>query len=175
MSSKTTTDTNNNYNAAGMGNYNSFQGTLGSMLPQMALNPLASSFFQHQLGMAQNQASAIGSRNMSNILNNLRTGGGLLGKSGSFLQSMTNRTMLGNSINQSNAFNSTLNNSLATQRWALGSMQAFNPLQTGQKSVQTQSQGLGSILGSVAGIGLNMAMPGLGSMLGGAAFSDGYK
>lgn len=175
MSNKTTTDTTNQYNAAGMGNYNQFQGTLASGLNNYAQNPLSSSFFNQQLGMAQNNASQIGQRNMSNITNNLRTGGGLLGNSGSFLQSQINRTGGQNSTLQSGAFNTTLNSALANRQWALQSMQAYQPLQTGQTSVQTQQQGLGSILGQVAGIGLNMAMPGLGSMLGGGSFSGGYS
>lgn len=179
MSSKTTTDTNtaNQYNQAGMANYNQFQGTLGTMMNQYAQNPLQSSFFQNQLAQTQGAASQIGQRNMSNTINNARTGGGILGNSGAFFQNQINRAGLSNSGTQANAFNSTLNSALANRQWALSSMQNYQPLQTGQNStqVQTQSQGLGSILGSVAGIGLNMAMPGLGSMLGGGSFSAGYK
>jgi hypothetical protein len=174
MSSKTTTNTANQYNPAGMANYNSFQPTLASGLNNYAQNPLASSFFQNQLGMAQNNASAITQRNMSNVTSNLRTGGGLLGNSGGFLQSQINRTAGQGSQLQSNAFNSTLNSALQNRQWALSSMQAYQPLQTGQNTVQTQSQGLGSILGQIAGVGLNLAMPGLGSMLGGGSFSGGY-
>jgi hypothetical protein len=175
MSNKTTTNTANQYNPAAMGNYNSFQGTLASGLNQYAQNPLASSFFNNQLGMAQANASAVGQRNMSNITSNLRTGGGLLGNSGSFMQSQINRAGLQNSANQSQAFNSTLNSALANRQWALSSMQNYQPLQTGQNSTQTQTQGLGSILGQVAGVGLNMGMPGLGSVLGGGSFSGGYS
>lgn len=179
MSQKTTTatTTGNQYNAAGMANYNQFQGTLGNTLNQYAANPLASSFFNQQLGMAQNNAAQVGQRNISNVTNNLRTGGGLLGNSGSFLQSQVSRAGLQNSTNQSNAFNSTLNSALADRMWATSAQEAYQPLQTGQNSTQTQtqSQGLGSILGQVAGIGLGMAIPGLGSMLGGGSFSGGYK
>jgi len=174
MSNKTTTNTANQYSPAGLSNYNSFQGTLASGLNQYASNPLASSFFNQQLGMAQKNASAIGQRNISNVTSNLRTGGGLLGNSGSFMQSQINRAGLQNSANQSNAFNSTLNSALANRQWALSSMQNYQPLQTGQNSTQTQQQGLGSILGQVAGVGLNMAAPGLGSLLGGGTFSGGY-
>lgn len=175
MSSKTTTATTNQYNPASMGNYNMFQGSLGQGLSQYASNPLSSSFFNQQLGMAQGAASQIGQRNVSNVLNNARTGGGVLGNSGAFYQNQLNRVNTGNSALQSGAFNSTLNSALANRQWALGSMQGYQPLQTGQTTVQTQQQGVGSILGSVAGIGLNMAMPGLGSMLGGGSFSGGYQ
>jgi hypothetical protein len=174
MSNKTNTDTSNQYNSAGMANYNSFQSPLASGLNNYAQNPLSSSFFNQQLGMAQQNASAIGQRNISNVSSNLRTGGGLLGNSGSFMQSQINRANLQNSANSSTAFNSTLNSALANRQWALGSMQNYQPLQTGQNSTQTQTQGLGSILGQVAGVGLNMAMPGLGSMMGGGSFSGGY-
>lgn len=175
MSSKTTTDTTNQYNQSAMGNYNQFQGTLGSSLQQYASSPLTSSFFNNQLGMAQNQASQVGQRNISNTLNNARTGGGVLGNSGAFFQNQVNRASMGNSAMQSSVFGNTLNSALANRQWALSGMQNYQPLQTGQNTVQTQSQGLGSILGSVAGIGLNMAMPGIGSLLGGGSFSGGYK
>lgn len=175
MSSKTTTDTSNQYSPQGMSTYNGFQGTLGSGLQQYASNPLASTFFNQQLGMSQANSSAIGQRNISNVTNNLRTGGGLLGNSGSFMQSQVNRAGLQNSANQTAGFNSTLNSALASRQWALSSMQAYQPLQTGQNSTQTKQEGWGSILGSIAGIGLNMVAPGLGSMLGGGSFKDGYS
>lgn len=174
MSNKTTTDSANQYNSAGMANYNNFQPTLASGLGSYASNPLSSSFFNQQLGMAQNNASAIGQRNMFNVTNNLRTGGGLLGNSGAFMQSQINRAGLQNSASQSNAFNSTLTSALANRQWALGSMQNYQPLQTGQSTTQTQTQGLGSILGQVAGMGLSAAIPGLSSMMGGGSFSGGY-
>jgi hypothetical protein len=175
MSDKTTTNTTNQYNPSGMANYNSFQGSLASGLNSYAMNPLASSFFNQQNAMTQNNASQQNQRNISNTLSNVRTGGGLLGNSGSFLQAQTNRANLQGSANSSTAFNSTLNSALTNRQWALSSMQAYQPLQTGQTSVQTQQKGLGSILGSIAGIGLNMALPGLGSVLGGGSFSGGYK
>jgi hypothetical protein len=174
MSNKTTTNTANQYNPAGMSNYNSFQPTLASGLSNYAQNPLASSFFNTQNATAQANVSNINQRNMSNVTNNLRTGGGLLGNSGSFMQSQINRAGLQGSANSSQAFNSTLNSALTNRQWALSSMQQYQPLQTGANTTQTQTQGLGSILGQVAGIGLNMAMPGLGSMLGGGSFSGGY-
>lgn len=179
MSSKTTTNTStaNQYSSAGMNNYNQFQGTLGTMLNQYAQNPLGSSFFNQQAGMAANNASQIGQRNINNVTANAKTGGGLLGNSGSFMQAGINRAGLQNSANQSQGWNSALGSALGTRSQALGMMEGYTPLQTGQNSnqVQTQSQGLGSILGSVAGIGLNMAMPGIGSMLGGSNFSSGYN
>jgi hypothetical protein len=175
MSSKTTTTTSNQYNNGAMGNYNMFQGQLGNSLMQMANNPLTSSFFNQQYGMARAQASQVGQRNMSNILNNVKTGGGILGNSGSFLQSQINRASLGNSVLGSNAFNTSLNGALSSRNFALAGMEGYTPLQTGQTTTQQQSQGWGSILGSIAGMGLNMAMPGLGSMLGGGSFSGGYQ
>lgn len=175
MSDKTTTTTTNQYNQAANGNYNMFQGTLGTMLTDYAKNPLASSFFNQQYQQNLNNANQIGARNMFNVTNNLRTGGGLLGNSGAFLQSQINRTARSNTGLQAGAFNSSLASALQNRQWALGSMEAYQPLQTGQTSVQQTQQGLGSILGQVAGMGLSMAMPGIGSMLGGGSFSGGYK
>lgn len=175
MSSKTTTDTSNQYSAGGMANYNSFQPQIASNLTNYAQNPLSSSFFNQQLGMAQSNASAINQRNIGNVTKNLRTGGGLLGNSGSFLQSQLNRANLQGSANSSTAFNTTLNSALNNRLLATTSMQQYQPLQTGQSTTQTQQQGWGSILGEVAGMGLNMVAPGLGSLLGGGSFSGGYK
>lgn len=175
MSDKTTTATTNQYSAPGMNNYNNFQGTLGSMLNQYAQNPLSSSFFNQQYQSSLNNANAQGTRNMQNLTNNLRTGGGLLGNSGSFMQSQINRVGAQNTGMQAGAFNSSLGSALQNRQWALSSMQNYQPLQTGQTSVQTKQQGLGSILGQVAGVGLNMLMPGLGSMMGGGSFSGGYS
>jgi len=166
MSSKTTTDTSNQYNAAGMSAYGAFQPQLQNSLLQMSQNPLASSFFQNQLGMAQAQASQLGQRNISNTLANVRTGGGLIGKSGNFTQSLLNRTMLANSGLQSGAFNSTLNNALQNRNWALSSMQAYQPLQTGQKSTQTTG-GVGTWLPQLAGAALGGLTGGLGTAIGG--------
>lgn len=175
MSSKTTTDTSNQYNSAAMGNYNSFQSPIASTLTNYASNPLSSSFFNQQNAMAQNNASAVNQRNISNVTNNLRTGGGLLGSSGSFMQSQINRANLQGSANSSAAFNTSLNSALANRQWATASMQNYQPLQTGQTTTQTQQQGWGSILGEVAGAGLNMLAPGLGSLMGGGSFSGGYQ
>lgn len=190
MSNKTTTDTatntntttGNTYSPAAMSNYNQFQGTLGTMLQQYANNPLGSSFFNQQAGMSANNASAINQRNISNVTSNARTGGGLLGNSGSFMQAGINKANLQGSANQSQGWNAALGSALTTRNSALGAMEGYTPLQTGQTSNQngtgtstTQQQtGLGSILGSLGGIGLSMAMPGIGSMLGGGGFSDGY-
>lgn len=175
MSSKTTTNTQNQYNQAGMGNYNRFQTTLGNTLNSFINNPLGNSYFNQQLSQEQNQASQIGQRNISNSLHNLRTGGGLLGNSASYIQNLVNKAKIANSGMQAGAFNSTLNTALNNRNMALAGMEAYTPLQTGANTTQTQSQGWGSILGSVAGIGLSMAMPGIGGMLGGGSFASGYR
>jgi hypothetical protein len=106
----------------------------------------------------------------------------LLGNSGSFMQAGINRANLAGSAMQSQGWNSALGSALSTRNSALSAMEGYTPLQTGQISNQSgtsnsttmQQQGLGSILGSVAGIGLNLAMPGIGSLLGGSSFGAGY-
>lgn len=176
MSQKTTTDTTNNYNKNAMGNYNSFQTQLGSGLSQMLSNPLGNSFFNQQYQAGLGNAQALTQRNMSNILANQKTGGGFLGTNGgAFQQAQLNKAMLNGSTMQANAFNSALGSSLQNRNYALSAMEGYNPLQTGATTTQQTSSGVGGVLGSLASVGLNMAMPGVGSMLGGAAFSDGYK
>jgi hypothetical protein len=150
MSSKT--NTTNAFNSNGMNAYNQMQPQLLQQLQQLAQNPLGSSFFQQQLGMANKNAAQIGQRNLTNVQSNLKTGGGLLSNAGSWLQGQTNNAMLGNSTNQSNAFMSTLNNSLSQRNFALQSMQSYRPLQTGQSSY---TSGVGSWLPQAAGAVLN--------------------
>jgi hypothetical protein len=174
MSNKTTTDTANSYNSGAMSNYNSFQGQLGNILPSLASNPLNSSYFNQQLSQSMGAANQIGQRNMSNSLSNLQTGGGLLSNAPGYTQSLVQKNMLANSSMDSSAFNSSLSSALNTRNYALQAMQGYSPLQTGQNTSQQQTQGWGSIAGSLAGVGLSAAMPGISSMLGGASFSDGY-
>lgn len=174
MSTKTTTDSTNQYNSSSMGTYNSFQPQIGSTLMQMVQNPLGNSYFQNQLAQQQSAGNQIAARNNTNLLRNMRTGGGILSNSGGFMAGSLNRNNIAASGMQANAFNSALNSALANRSTALMAMQAYQPLQTGQTSTQTQS-GLGTWLPQVAGAALNMAMPGIGSMLGGGSFGAGYK
>jgi hypothetical protein len=173
MGTKQQTNTSNQYNQAGMTAYNSFQPQLMSSLLQMSQNPLGNSYFQNQLAQQQAQSQQIGQRSTSNALQNLRTGGGVLSNSGGFTAAMVNRNNIANSGMQANAFNSSLNSALSNRNMALASMQAYQPLQTGQQSTQTTS-GLGTWLPQLAGAAAGAFMPGIGSMLGGASFSSGY-
>lgn len=174
MSQKTTTQTTNAYNQAAYGAYNAFQPQLMSSWLQMSQNPLGNSFFQHQLAQQQSAANQINQRSVSNSLQNLRAGGGILSNAGGLTAAMLTRNNIAGSNLQANAFNSALNSSLQNRNSALSSMAAYQPLQTGQTSTQTQG-GLGSWLGPIAGAALNFAAPGLGSMLGGGSFSSGYS
>lgn len=170
MSTKTSTNTQNQYNPAGMGTYNAFQPVLQRQLLQMAQNPLSSSYFQNALAQMRGSANALGARNMKNTLQNARTGGGLLSNSGAFSQALTNQTMLNNSQLQSNAFNSALSNALQNRNWALSSMESYQPLQTGQNSTQTTG-GLGTWLPQLAGA----AIGGLSGMGGFGALGSMFK
>ena len=166
----TGTSTTNQYNAAAYKTYGAFQPQLMRSYLQMATNPLGSNYFQNQLAQNQKQAAQIGQRNVSNIGRNLRTGGGVLSNSGGFQSAMLQRAGLSNSSNQSNAFNIALNNALSNRQWALGGMQGYSPLQTGQ---QTQKTGWGqyaapaaaAAAGAFSGGGLLGAMKGASSSL----------
>lgn len=159
-----------------MTNYNGFQKQLGSGLSQMLQNPLGNAFFNQQYGASLGNAQQVGQRNISNVLNNQKTGGGFLGSNGgSFMQTQLNRTMMGNSQLNANAFNSSLSGALQNRNYAMSAMEGYNPLMTGATTTQQQSSGVGGILGAVGAMGLNMAMPGIGSMLGGQGFQKGYQ
>jgi hypothetical protein len=174
MSTKTTTDTTNQYNRSAMGNYNMFQGLLGANVAQMVNNPLGSTFFKNQLSQQLAQSRQIATRSNSNVLQNLRAGGGVLSNSGGLTAAMLGRNQIGNNVMSSNAFNSALNTALNNRNVGMMSMQSYQPLQTGQNSTQTTG-GLGTWLPQLAGAALGMVAPGLGSMMGGGSFSSGYK
>ena len=173
MPTSTTTSTTNQYNPAGLNNYNMFQSSLGQ-LASLADNPFGNNNFQGQLAQMYNSVRQLGARSNSNALSNLRTGGGVLSNSGGLVSAMLNRNQLGTNMMQGNAFNSAVNNALQSRNIALASMQAYQPLQTGQTSQQTTG-GMGTWLTPLLSAGLNMAMPGLGSMMGGGSFSAGYR
>lgn len=178
MSTKNTTQTTNAYNPSSMGNYNAFQGQTLNSLMQMVNNPLGNSYFQNQLAQQQGVSNQIGQRNNSNLLQNMRAGGGILSNSVGFAAGALNRNNVGNSMMQGNAFNSALNSALNNRSIASASMAAYQPLQTGQTSTQSQT-GLGTwlpqLLGAAGGAAMNLAAPGLGSMMGGGSFSSGYR
>lgn len=169
MSTKTNTNTANQYNAGGMSAYNSLIPQMSSTISNMMSSPLNNSMFQNQLAQNQQSAAQIGQRNISNIASNTRAGGGLLSGAGSFQTAQLNNAMLSNSANQSGAFNSSLNTALSNRNFAVQSAEGFNPLQTGANTTQTKS-GLGTWLPQVAGAALGAATGGL-STLGGAAAS----
>ena len=177
MGTKTQTNTANQYNPAGMSAYNAFQPGLQSSLLQMAQNPLSSSYFQNALAQMRGSANQIAARGQSNQLSNARTGGGLLSNSGGFTQALTNRSMLANSQMQSNAFNSALGGALQNRNWALSSMEAYQPLQTGQNTTQSTG-GLGTWLPQLAGAalgGVTGALTGGMSGLGGGGGGGGAQ
>jgi hypothetical protein len=171
----TTTQTNatNQYNPNSMNSYNMFQPQVASQLMQMVQNPLGSSYFQNQLAQQQAGANQVNQRSMANSLQNARTGGGILSNSGGYTNALINRNQIQGSMTQSNAFNTAMNSALQNRSLAAMSMQAYQPLQTGQNTTQSTG-GLGTWLPQVAGAAMNMLMPGLGSMMGGQGFSAGY-
>lgn len=168
----TTNSTSNAYNAGSLSTYNAFQPQIQRSYAQMVADPLGSSYFQNQLAQMQKGVQQSGQRNISNIAQNARAGGGVLSNSGGFVSSQLQRGALANSLQGSNAFNTALNSALSNRSTALAGMAAYQPLQTGQS---TTTSGTGTWLPQVLGAGLNMAMPGIGSMLGGNSFSAGYQ
>lgn len=174
MSSKNNLDTQNQYNTGSLNAYSAFQPQIQAAYTSMLQNPLASSAFNQQYNAALRNSQQGVLRNNANTLLNLRTGGGLLSRSGAYTSALLNKNMLAGSIGNSNAFNSTFGSALGNRNFALASMQGYQPLQIGQKSQSYQS-GMGQYAQMAAGIGLNMVAPGLGSMMGGTGFKAGMK
>jgi hypothetical protein len=163
MGTTTSTQSTNQYNPSGMNAYNAFQPQIMSNLMQMVNNPLGSSFFQNQLQQQLSNTRQLGARSNSNLLQNMRAGGGILSNSAGFMAGALNRNQLGNNFMQGNAFNHALNGALSNRGTALMSMQAYQPLQTGQNSTQSTG-GLGTWLPQLIGAGLGAAG---GAMTGG--------
>ncbi len=174
MSTKTNTNSTNQYDTSALNAYNAFQPQIMSQLMQMAQNPLGNSYFQHQLAQQQAAAQQINQRSQSNSLQNLRTGGGVLSNSGGIVASLINRNQMQGSALQSNAFNTAMNSALQNRNSALQSMQSYQPLQTGSSAAQS-TNGTGTWLPQTAGMTINMMSPGVNSMMGGNGFSAGYQ
>jgi hypothetical protein len=172
MSTKTNTSTTNTYNQAGMNAYNSMIPGMSSTINSLMNSPLNNSMFSNQLAQAQGSASQVNQRNIGNTMNNLKTGGGLIGQAGGYSTAALNTAMLSGSTNSSNAFNSTLNSALSNRNYALGAAENFSPLQTGANTTQTKS-GLGTWLPQVAGAALGGLTGGLGAGLGSSLFGGG--
>ena len=172
MPTKNVTQSTNAYNTSANSNYNMFQGSIGNNLMQMVNNPLGNSFFKNQLAQQQGLNNQISQRSNSNLLQNMRAGGGVLSNSAGFMAGALNRNQQTNNMMQGNAFNSALNQALTSRNMGLASMQAYQPLQTGQTSTQTQS-GLGTWLPQVAGMALGAATGGLFGGMGGSGGGGG--
>lgn len=174
MPTTNTTQSTNQYNQGSLNTYNAFQPQLMGSMMAMAANPLGNSYFQNQLAQNQRAAAQLTQRQMANFGQNLRTGGGILSNSGGFLSAGLNRASIAGSNMQANAFNSAMNTALQNRAMSLMSMQAYQPLQTGQSSTQSTG-GLGTWLPQVAGMAMNMFAPGIGSMMAGNGFQAGYQ
>ena len=174
MSTKSHTDTSNVYNQGSMKAYNAFQPNLMSYYMQALNNPLGTSYFKNQLAQQQAQVRQLQGNAVRNTLQNARAGGGILSNSAGFTSALLNRQAIGGNLMQANAFNSALNNALNTRNWAAGAMASYQPLQTGQNSVQYKS-GVGTWLGPIAGMATNLLMPGIGGMMSGAGFMGGMR
>lgn len=156
MSTKKTSTTTNQYDPSSMNTFQMFQPTIGAGLMDYFKNAgkLQNLWFQQ----AVQQNARVGNRMNSNVLANATTGGWGGGNLPAFLQATLARNSRAVSGMNSNAFLQSLFQTDANKKWALNSMQSYQPLQTGQTNVQKTS-GLGTWLPQVltAGAGLAMA------------------
>lgn len=166
MGTKTTTTQQAQYQPQSMQAYQSMLPQWLQGLQSYAQNPLASSMFQQRQQISGKEAAQSGQTAMSNLAQNLAAGGFSGGNLPGFAAQQLGNIGRGVSAQQAQG---TLANLLAAQQaqqWALGSMEAYNPLQTGQTATQ-QTSGLGTWLPQVAGMALGAAMgiPGMPSWL----------
>src|SRR6266702_7946530 len=112
MTTKNKTTTSNQYNASGMNAYNAFQPTIQSNLMQEVNNPFGSTNFKNQLAQMYGQSRQIAQRSNTNLLQNMKAGGGILSNAGGFVAGALNRNQNSNNVMQGNVFNSAVNNAL---------------------------------------------------------------
>ena len=175
MSTKkeTTSKQETQFDPGSRGVYNALQPGIQNVLQQFMSDPLTASYFLKQLGMANQQISQLGQRNVGNLLANMRTGGFGGGNMNAFQQSALARTGRATSGMQSNAFNNLLMNANQMRLGATQQAQGYNPLVTGQTGTTTEkTSGLGTWLPTVLGAGLGIAA---GFASGGATGSLGGR
>ena len=171
MSTKkeTTSKQETQFDPGSRGVFNALQPGIQGVLQQFMSDPLTASYFLKQLGMANQQISQLGQRNVGNLLANMRTGGFGGGNMNAFQQSALARTGRATSGMQSNAFNNLLMNANQMRLGATQQAQGYNPLVTGGTSQSTErTSGLGTWLPQVIGAGLGMASGAMGGGAGGA-------
>lgn len=158
----------NQYAPAGMAAYNQMTPQAASNMTQFMNNPLQSSFFQSNLGIANKNTAQQGSTQMQTLLNNMKANMGTSSQSSPFFQSQTAQQGRFNSGQQQNNFMSLLNNANQLRMGATQGALGYQPLQTG--NTQTTS-GLGTWLPQLAGGALG-ALSGMGGMGGAASASQ---
>ena len=154
----------NQYAPTGMAAYNQMTPQMASNMMQFMTNPLQSSFFQTNLGMANKNTSQQGSSMMQTLMNNMKSLGS--GATNSpFFQSQVAQQGRMQSGQMQNNFVNLLNNANQMRMSATQGAAGYQPLQTG--NTQTTS-GLGTWLPQLLGGGLG-AISGLASGGGSAA------
>jgi hypothetical protein len=158
MSKKTTTTSTNVYDPASKNTFNAFQPGIQSNIQDWMKDPMKSSYFNTELGQANQQNAWLGQQGQQNIARNFKTSG-MEGSPG-LMNYMMGANQRSNLSRQSNTFNNLLLNARDQQRQATGMAMGYNPLQTG--GVQTQkTSGLGTWLPQVAGMGLGLLTGGM--------------
>lgn len=166
MSTKNTTSGSNStafqFNPQTMTQYLSNLNATMPFLRSNVSNPFGSDAFKQESTANQDQATQLGQRNKSNILNNAAAMG--YNTNGGLINSMLARAGRDTSNLQAQGFRSAVANANTRQMQSAGMLNAFQPLMTGSNgnfnSTQTTS-GLGTWLPQLAGAALGAATGGL--------------
>lgn len=179
MSTKTTTDTNQNsssqlqYDTGSKNLYNQLTQSGGNVLQQYMSSPLNNSMYNLGIGASQKGAAQSGQNNMQALQSMMKTSG-LTGNAGQgFQMAQQGRMGRANQGMMAGANTSNVMQALNRQMQATGMGMAFQPLMTGEKgnssSNTTQQQsGLGTWLPQLLSAGMGMATGGLSGLAGGA-------
>lgn len=155
-----------------MSAYHSFLPQYQSVLGEYMQNPLMASYFQNQVGMANKRIGQAGQTGITQLMQNLRAGGGGRSIGSPAMQALLMQHQRGQSGQRSDAFMQLLMGAQQNRQWATGAAMGFNPLQTGGTQTGSgtsntieKTSGLGTWLPQLAGAGLGFAS---GFMGGGA-------
>ena len=155
MSTKqtSTSGTTLNYSPQALATYNSLIGQMLPVLQGYMQDPLKSSFFLQNAGMADKFAAQQGQTGVTNLMSNMQQSG--FGNMPGFQQALLGQAGRATSGLRSNAFTQTLLDAAGKRLQAAGLAEGFQPLLQGTSTTGTTTKsGLGTWLPQLAAAGL---------------------
>jgi len=154
MSTKTQTQTTNQYDPTSLGTYQGLQLPLGNQLQQYISNPFGNPMFQLSQQMGTRQAQNLGGTGISNVIRNLVSSG--MQNSPAGLEMMNNQMRANTGTQAQLGFQNPMIQAFQNQLNAMQMSSQYRPLQIGNTQVQSKS-GLGTLLPQLLAAGAGIA------------------